>query len=121
MVKNIIQYVVSLKEGAEKIDTPNINTYAPSPSDSDYKVGYIIRYFTQKTNDKDSPIFEINEYIVSSIESNPMYIVKFIRWRITGKPQEIMDSNKKSIETVYEFLPKLKLYLPNLLQFAKVN
>lgn len=45
MVKNIIQYVVSLKEGAEKIDTPIINTYAPSPSDSDYKVGYIIRYF----------------------------------------------------------------------------
>ncbi len=32
-----------------------------------------------------------------------------------------MNANKKSIEFVKMEMPKLGLYLPNLLQFAKVN
>ena len=40
----------------DKIDTPkfysaNIKTHVPSPTENDYKKGYVTRYFSQKAND----------------------------------------------------------------------
>jgi hypothetical protein len=49
------------------------------------------------------------------------YKVSNIEWRLIGTPQQIMDSNKASIELVKSEMKNLKLYLSNLLQFAKVN
>ena len=34
----------------------SISAHIPKPNDEDYKKGYITRYFTQKTNDLNSPI-----------------------------------------------------------------
>ena len=80
-----------------------------------------IKRLVQKTNDLDSYIFEINNAYVDSIQSHGLYKVVNIKWRLTGTPQQIMDSNSKSIEFVKENMPRLALYLPNLLQFAKVD
>ena len=44
----------------------NIQTSIPTQSENDYKRGWVTRYFTQKTNDKGSTIYEVNssEYLV---------------------------------------------------------
>jgi|LauGreDrversion4_2_1035121.scaffolds.fasta_scaffold00080_29 hypothetical protein len=121
MVGNVLQYAAASLNNANKIKPIKIQTYLPTPGDVEYSIGYIERYFVQKINDNDSPIYEISESYRPIIQGNGLYKTTSIRWRIKGVPQEIMNSNKKSIEFVKEEMPKLGLYLPNLLQFAKVN
>jgi hypothetical protein len=96
-------------------------TYAPSPTEKDYMVGYIMRYFIQKANDENGYISEINKSAFTTFIENPFYTVVQLTWRIKGTANEVMDSNKKSINISYETMPSLKLYLPNLLQFHKEN
>jgi hypothetical protein len=116
---NISRYAVIQKDfGLIKI--PKISAFFPEPSDDDYMIGYIYRNFVQKVNDSNSPIFEIDNNRISEVSSNDFYSVVTITWRLTGTPQEIMDSNKNSIKLVSDNMKNLKLYLPNLLQFAKV-
>jgi hypothetical protein len=99
----------------------DFNTYAPTPTEKDYVVGYIMRYFIQKVNDENAYIFEIkNSSFIDFIE-NPYYTAVQLNWRIKGTANEVMNSNKKSINISYERMPSLKLYLPNLLQFHKEN
>ncbi len=102
-------------------ETMKIQVHIPNPSENDYSVGYIERYFVQKTNDINNFIYEVSGQFKQQVMSNPLYTIIKIKWKIVGKPQEIMDANKNSIEYVSENMPKLKIYLPNLLQFAKIN
>ena len=37
-----------------------IDTFVPSPSETDYNKGYITRFFIQQTNDINSPIYEVS-------------------------------------------------------------
>jgi hypothetical protein len=78
-----------------------------------------MRYFIQKANDSDGYIFEIDKsYFIDFVE-NPFYTAVQLNWRIKGDVDEVINSNKKSINISYERMPALKLYLPNLLQFHK--
>jgi hypothetical protein len=116
---NIIRYAVIQREfGLIKI--PKITAFVPEPSDDDYMTGYISRNFAQKVNDSNSPIFEMDSNRMNEIVTSDFYNVVTIKWRLVGTPQEIMDSNSASIKFVSNKMRNLKLYLPNLLQFAKV-
>jgi len=108
-----------------------ILTYIPSPTDIDYRRGFIKRYFVQKTNDKGSPIYEISKRDINKYKTNPLYTSVDLRWRIKG-PKEtqyddegnvsdkaVSESNRVAIRLVADKIPNLKLYLPNLLQFYK--
>jgi hypothetical protein len=109
----------------------NIETHIPNPTAEEYKRGWVTRYFIQKTNDKTSPIFEVNSHQFSKSLSNDLYTTVSIRWRITGpketiydsvgnvKEKSVSESNRIAIQLVYDRIPNLKLYLPNLLQFYK--
>ena len=121
MAIDIITYVRAKTRASDEISQLDIKTYVPTPEENDYEVGYITRFFLQKINDSDATIYEINSYFLEVVDSNGLYKVQSIKWRITGTPQDIMDSNKKSISFVLENMPKLSLYLPNLLQFAKIK
>jgi hypothetical protein len=116
---NINRYAVIQKDFG-LIKTPKISAFFPEPSDNDYTIGYIFRNFVQKVNDSNSSIFEIDDKRINDLSTSDFYSVVTIRWRLTGTPQEIMDSNKNSIKLVSDNMKNLKLYLPNLLQFAKV-
>jgi hypothetical protein len=107
------------------------DTHIPTPTAGDYMKGYITRYFVQKTNDNTSPIFEVNASTFTSLQTNSLYIAISLKWRITG-PKEtkyrengdildinVAESNRRAILLVYDKIPNLKLYLPNLLQFYK--
>jgi len=95
-----------------------INTYCPTPSDIDYKNGFIVRYFAQKTNDKSGYIYELNETSNLALSFNPFYTTISIRWKISGTDDEIKESNFKSVQIGMKKIPLLIKYLPNYLQFA---
>ena len=102
-------------------NTPRFKTYAPTPTNDDYAVGYVIRYFIQKANDENGYVFEIDKSYFINFTENPFYTAVQLNWRIKGNAEEVINSNKKSINISYEIMPSLKLYLPNLLQFHKEN
>ena len=108
--------IKKLPSGLERL---KIITYIPKPIDSDYLSGYITRFFIQKVNDSNAPIYEIKSNFASKVENKVYYTLAVLDWRITGKPDEIRKSNSASIKLASKDIPKIGLYLPNLLQFHK--
>lgn len=98
-----------------------INTYCPTPSDIDYKNGFIVRYFAQKTNDTSGYIYELNETSHLALLLNPFYTTTSIRWRISGTDDKIKESNFKSVQIGMKKIPLLIKYLPNYLQFKQIK
>jgi hypothetical protein len=96
-----------------------VNTFCPSPTDTDYKKGFILRYFAQKTNDKNGYIYELNESSNLALLLNPFYTTVSIRWRIIGTDEEIKQSNFNSVKLGSKRIPLLIKYLPNYLQFKQ--
>jgi len=96
-----------------------ISTYVPSPTENDYKRGYITRYFIQKVNDLDSYIYEIESELYRTMVDNPFYSTCFLDWRLVGTNEQIINSNSKSLNIASNKILNIKLYLPNLLQFSK--
>lgn len=106
-------------------------TIVPIPSDTDYENGFIERYFTQKVNDKNSYVFEINKEEYFNLFENPYWVVEIMKWRITGPispvynidgiltDKGVIESNNASISIISEKIKNVKLYLPNILQFHK--
>jgi hypothetical protein len=107
-------------------------TIVPAPTDADYQLGFIKRYFVRKANDSAGHIFEISEntYTEYVYNTNPFWTTVDLKWRITGPKTEtlrndgtvdigIINANKNSIGIASQKLRNLKLYLPNLLQFYK--
>ena len=111
--------------------TRKINTTIPTPNESDYSIGYVLRFFIQKTNDNSSPIYEVSNSTYNSLLSRPIYKGVILKWRISGPKQtqydnegrilnrSVSDSNRITIKLESDKMPNLKLYLPNLLQFHK--
>ena len=108
-----------------------VESYFPILKETDYSKGWFNRYFVQKTNDKASPIFEVNYSEFLRLKQNTLFSCVLIRWRISG-PKEaqydskgnvidkgVKESNRIAISLVADKIPNLKLYLPNLLQFYK--
>lgn len=116
-LNNIFRYAVINKN---TISSAKVVPYVPELNEDAYMSGYIFRYFAQKANDDNSTIFEIDAINKSELDSDGYYKTTSIKWRITGTPQEIIDSNTASIKLVYSEMKNLKLYLSNLLQFAKI-
>jgi hypothetical protein len=98
-----------------------IKPFVPTPTEDDYKVGYIRRYFVQRANDKNGIIYEISENSFSTFTANTLYITTTVNWKISGTDEEIKKINDKVVRYASNNLPALRLYLPNLLQFSKNN
>jgi hypothetical protein len=96
-----------------------IKTYTPIVTETDYKRGYVTRYFIQKANDSESTIYEVDNIGFSTAIDNPFYRLVNINWRLIGTDEHIKNSNSKAIRLVTSEIPKLQLYLPNLLQFKQ--
>jgi hypothetical protein len=97
----------------------DIKPSVATPKNSDYERGYVIRYFAQKVNDKDSPIIEIDRKEFSSLIDNTFYTVVDLDWVITGDENKVKEMNFKSVKYASQKLPAVQLYLPNFLQFYK--
>lgn len=126
---SIIEDYKNLNKGFNKTET--ITAFTPKPNDKDYDRGYINRFFVQKTNDKNAPIFEISPKTYLKLSQKPEFNIVNIRWRIKGPLEtiytnegEIIDfgvreSNRKVILLQKEKLPGLIYRLTNYLQFYR--
>ena len=85
----------------------------------DFNRGYIVRHFAQKVNDDFSPIIEISQSGLNRIRTNPLYRNVSLRWRLTGTPEEIKNSNRTSISEKLKPMPQLKNRLVNLVEYSK--
>jgi hypothetical protein len=108
-----------LAENISEFKINSIKTFIPTPTEDDYRRGYIERYFIQKANDENSYIYEVNKKFYSDIKSNPFYINTTVKWKIVGNDEEIKDANFKSIKLASNIIKSISLYLPNYLQFRK--
>jgi hypothetical protein len=108
-----------LKNNLSEYELPEILAYIPTPTEIEYKRGYIQRYFVQKSNDINSYIFEVSKYNFASLQISPYFTIVAILWKISGNPTEIMDANSKSIKIGNKTIPSLHKYLQNTLQFSK--
>ena len=98
---------------------PKIITYIPSPTDDDYKRGYITRYFIQKANDDSGYVYELNADSIYDFATTPFYTIQNLKWRLSGTADEVRESNFKSVKLSSQKMKGLLLYLPNYLQFYK--
>jgi hypothetical protein len=80
------QYGTSLDIGG----MTNITIFKPTPSDEDYKKGYIIRVFVKKINE--NVINEISYVDKSAININ-LYKTVQVKWKITGPKNNIYKGN----------------------------
>jgi hypothetical protein len=122
------------KDIANNLNIFNIelpNTIVPSPTQDDYSLGFIMRYFIQKANDENSHLFEIDENEFEKYKENPFWQVVELKWRIAG-PKTIIykndgsiddvgviNANKAAITRASQKVKNIGLYLPNILQFHK--
>lgn len=86
------------------IKTLNRETYPSKisifPSDSDYRIGTITRYFAQKANNTEDDLFEISEE--DSQNTNPLFRYISFEWRISGTRQEVFRDNQRTIDSLIQ-------------------
>lgn len=107
------------------------NTIVPSPTEEDYEIGNIQRYFAQKANDLYGFVYEVSLDTFQNLQENPNWITEIVRWRISGPlnpiyndkgmltDKGVINSNKASLMIAADTLKNIGLYLPNVLQFHK--
>ena len=83
------------KDLASLTRTPYPKTTPAKPTESDYEIGEITRYFTQVANDKTKPIFEISAKDFGN--QNSLYRYTEFQWRISGTKEEVTRDNQITI------------------------
>lgn len=106
-------------------------TFLPAPSEQDYFDGKITRYFIQKSNDKTSPVFEINKSTYANIFENGYWAKVELEWKIKGELEPVFNEkgmlidmgvrnfNLNQIAKFQKTIPPLRSYLINPTQFYK--
>ena len=97
-----------------------------NPSESDYRIGTITRYFTKKTNEVNAKVFEITEDDFNN--QNNLYDYVSFKWRISGTKEEVTRDNQTTIndlELEYNGISKklspLQLWKPTKDSFEDVQ
>jgi hypothetical protein len=116
---NISRYTKILEDGVDQFNIPTIRTIVPSPTNDDYQIGYIQRYFIQKISDESAYIYEVENYYYTEIINNPFIKGTVLKWKISGNREEVREMNRKSVSYASKDMKTLPLYLPNYLQFHK--
>jgi len=94
----------------------------PKMKKEDYDVGHFTRYFLRQVNNPHSKIIEVDKAQFNKFRSEPFYINLEINWKITGKPQDIANTNFNILEVADKKMPGIKQTLQNkLLEFAKLS
>ncbi len=105
--------------------------YFPNPTNRDYEIGFIRRYFTQMRATPGAPIFEISEDTYADYSDTPYYVGVKINWKITGDLEDTYTENGEYIPSVHtvnslsiiegeKIIPELNLYLVNTKQFHRL-
>jgi hypothetical protein len=109
----------TIKGGSDEMIVNKISAHIPTPTDADYKKGYITRYFVQSANDPSAYVYEVDKDEYKNLVINPYYINVKLNWRIIGSSEEVKESNFKAVKFASKTLKSIIFYLPYYLQFYK--
>lgn len=99
---------------------PLITAYEQIPTDVDYNIGFIYRYFTRKRNDNFGIITEISKQTHDNLSTNSFYLTLSMRWKISGGNKfEIEQANQRSISYAQETMSNIDTYVRNLTKFYR--
>lgn len=110
--------------------------YYPVPTDNDYKMGFISRYFVKKRNSSYTTIVEIspdtyNTYFSNtSILDTNLYAAVKINWKISGTLNNdfsdvnfpkigIIETNQKLVQLKEKVFPGFSLFFKDYSQYSK--
>jgi hypothetical protein len=88
-------------------DYPKESTF--KPTEVDYKIGEVTRYFTQQSNDNTKPIFEIDKKTFDN--KNNLYRYISFTWIISGLKQDVERENSITIRFLETELPGISRML----------
>ena len=128
----VTSYKRILNKSDEQFKSIKIVQHKPELTDKDYKTGVIKRYFIQKSNDRNSPIYEVSRRESSKYSRDNRYNLVVMDWviaggdtyKITGDISKTItpkEQNSLSISDAQKVIPNINLYLPNLLQYYKTK
>ena len=85
-----------------------VSSQATVPTEDDYVNGSFTRYFAQKANEKQSPVFEVS---VDDFGSSPLYEYISLTWYITGEVTQVYAANSLEVMKAQEKLPNVNKIL----------
>lgn len=129
--KSAANSVELMKYTVNKSTTSNqqLSFYSPTPSEDDYKKGFIKRYFIKRVNAGIDTIKEISKADYEKNKKNILYIFTQLDWKITGPLYDIpghisvsgiIDTNKRTVIKKEKELPGINFYIKNLSQFSRI-
>ena len=98
-----------------KQETINLSPTSKPPTDDDYRIGRMTRYFAKKANDTSSPVFEVSE---DDFESSPLYNYVSMLWYIRGNKIRVTKLNQREIKVASIEIPNIGKLLP-ILQYYR--
>jgi len=117
-----------LAAGGKRFDTTQFKPYVPEPSQKDYDLGEIRRYFAQQANNKNGEIFELSKQDFEAAKLSALYLEVSLRWKISGpsassykivdgkKMRErtgVVEANTTAVKQATKEMPALALKLSN--------
>ena len=117
-----------LAAAGQKVSTLQFIPFVPTPSQKDFDLGEIQRYFAQQANQKTAEIFELSEQDFAAARLSPLYLAVSLRWKISGpadssrtvlggKPIRertgIVDANTTAVKQASQKMPALAQKLSN--------
>jgi hypothetical protein len=137
-VRKLIEAEESKNESISKneliLDTPKY--YYPTPTEAEYSIGFMIRYFLKKYNENFTKIIEVSasDYKKFVNDSQPIQASTFasvkLNWKLTGPLYDdfrdknfpkagIIPTNQKLTKMKDKVIPGFSLYIKDYAQFAK--
>jgi len=92
---------------SQRQDYPKQSTF--NPTDSDYRIGEVTRYFTQQSNDSSKPVFEIDKKTFDN--KNNLYRYVSFTWMISGLKQDVERENSITIRVLETDYPGISSVL----------
>lgn len=101
----------------------------PEPTKSDYKRGWLTRYFARKVNDINAPVIETNKIQYQVLSDFHHYLIISMRWKISGPEHTtyredgtvevvgVVESNQNLLDIAEEELSGMKMRFVDLKQF----
>ena len=127
--ETIYSWLISGKNLSMLEEPTRVIESLPSPVQTDYDTGYIIRYFLRPANRTDE-IHEVADSVYNKIQDLKYYKKLSFKWRISGSNTTIVDpisgaitylsveeSNIVAIDTAVQQLPGIERKLISPLQF----
>jgi len=96
------------------------------PTEQVYEAGFDTRYFVEKIEDALSYAIEIDEQQYVNIGTrggidSGLYTFTEIRWKLTGKSQDIINHNEDQIFKASTIVPSIAYAVRNYLEFARIT